>query len=329
MLPNEKNLYFWGGLSVLTSGLLWIIPGINSLLSIAGIIGLILIIARLGLIRGIWFGVMGIIMAMITCSTLLGIEAAVLSTAGFSLSVIAPGLLMGQASRTNLEPSKVIIRGLVPFMLLFLLFLSQYSDFYSHLPVFLEQLNSDISASVGASSFLSQMIANYYPPADGSLDRFLTNFNNSMFIFVKIFPGMLFIAFLGLVLFGYTIAGAIAVRMKIIIPRFQPFYKWKANGWWLLPTIAGLIPVAMMNYDLWFYVGVNILIISGHVYMVVGLAIVEAFFKRFDVQMPIRVIFYIFLILGNFVTMGMLAVLGLLDSKFNFARESIEKENKN
>jgi hypothetical protein len=62
--------------------------------------------------------------------------------------------------------------------------------------------------------------------------------------------------------------------------------------------------------------------------MVVGLAIVEAFFKRIYVPVPVRVIFYVILVLGGPVSMTFLAILGLSDSKFNFKRENEEFENK-
>jgi hypothetical protein len=85
--------------------------------------------------------------------------------------------------------------------------------------------------------------------------------------------------------------------------------------------------VVFLKDDFWFYSGINLLIVTGHVYAVVGMAIVEAFFKRAMIPIPLRVIFYVILLLSSLFGLIFLAALGLADSRFNFARENTENKN--
>ena len=91
------------------------------------------------------------------------------------------------------------------------------------------------------------------------------------------------------------------------------------------------------NDDIWFYGGVNVLIITGHVYFTVGMSIAESYFRRLYNPKPVRFLFYgILIFLGIFamtsviltyaglIMLIFLIALGLSDSRFNFNRESVE-----
>ena len=173
-----------------------------------------------------------------------------------------------------------------------------------------------------------KLLKQNYGADNNVVDTFLTELGNFVKEVLKILPGAIMTLMLGVIVFSFSIAGHLAAKMGIIISRFRPYYQWKASGWWLLPTIAGLIPVVFRMEELWFYTGINILIVTGHVYMVIGLAIMEAFFKRALVQTPIKIIFYLILILAGPISMVFLAILGLSDTKFDFKREIEEFENK-
>jgi hypothetical protein len=328
MRSVENRLTVLGGAAVAASGLFWIVPVLNTLSAVAGIVALILMVTRLGYSRGFSTALIGFILAFGTSSLTTGYLEGLYYAVFYAVIVIAPAMTMGWASRNLYQPLSVVCYGLIPFGILFVLFTYIYFNWMQNFDLFIQSVNSDIEILLRANPDLMALVENNYGNGDNALGTFLKEFGNFLEGVLKITPGFLLTMFLGTAVFGLVLSGYIGVKMGIIIPRFRSFYLWKAGGWWLLPTIIGLVPVVFRMDELWFYAGLNILIVTGHVYMVVGLAIVEAFFRRIYIPLPIRIIFYIILILAGPVSMTFLAILGLSDTKFAFKRENDEIENK-
>jgi uncharacterized protein YybS (DUF2232 family) len=329
MRSAEQRLSILGGGIVAASGLLWMVPAINSVAAIAGIVALILILSRLGYARTFFFASVGLILAILLGSLTTGYPEGLYIGLFYALFVVAPAVLIGWASRKLHNPHIAVCYGLIPYGILFMLFTSVYVGLMRNPNMLIENLSNDIEKVVNSNPDLMNLIKQNYGSDDNAVATFLKELGAFLEETLKLLPGFIAALMLGIAVFSLAIAGYIAERMGIIISRFKPFHRWKASGWWLLPTIAGLIPVVFRMNELWFYVGINILIVTGHVYMIVGLAIVEAFFKRALMQTPIKVIFYIILILAGPISMVFLAILGLSDTKFDFKREIEEFENEN
>ena len=328
MRSVENRLSVLGGATVAASGLLWLVPAINSIAAIAGIVALILIVARLGYARGFSTAVVGFILAAGTGSLTTGYPEGLYYGIFYAIIVVAPGMAMGWASRSLTSPASVVSYGLIPFGILYLLSIYTYMGWMMDLSGFFEILNSNMEILLRSDTVLMKLVQDNYGASGNAVETFLKEFDRFIEGILRITPGFLFAIMLGTAVFSLVIAGFIATRMGVIISRFGPFHLWKASGWWLLPTVLGLIPVVFRMEELWFYAGINILIVTGHVYMVVGLAIMEAFFKRIILPLPIRIIFYVILILAGPISMTFLAILGLSDTKFNFKREIEDFENK-
>lgn len=328
MRSAEQKLSILGGAVVVASGALWMVPVINSVAAIAGMIALILIVTRLGYARALFLAFIGFLLAFGTCSLTTGYLEALYYGLFYALSVLAPAFVMGWASRNLMNPVSVACYGMIPFAILILLFAGIYFDLLRNITLVTDAFYSELELYIKSNPVLLKVIEDNYGAGENGLTAFAKEFGQFLKSVLKITPGFLVTVFLGTVVFSLAIAGYVASRMGIIASRFRPFHHWKASGWWLLPTILGLIPVVFNMEELWFYIGLNILIVTGHVYMVVGLAIVEAFFKRIILPMPIKVIFYIILILAGPISVTFLAILGLSDTKFNFKREIEDFENK-
>jgi len=328
MRSIENRLSFLGGATVAASGLFWLVPAINSIAAIAGIVALILIVTRLGYSRGFSSAFVGFLLAWVTSSLTTGYLEGLYYGLFYALIVVAPAFMMGWASKNLYQPLSVVCCGLIPFGILFLLFAYAYIDWMRNFPVFIEALNSNMVILLRSDTVLMKLVEDNFGANGNAVEVFLKEFDQFIESILKITPGFLLTILLGTAVFSLAIAGFIATKMGVIISRFRPFHLWKASGWWLLPTVLGLIPVVFRMQELWFFAGINILIVTGHVYMVVGLAIVEAFFKRVILPTPIKVIFYVILILAGPISMTFLAILGLSDTKFNFKREIDEFENK-
>jgi hypothetical protein len=328
MRSAENRLSILGGAAVAASGLLWAIPGFNFIAGLAGMVGLILIVSRLGYFRGLWMAGMGLLLALWTSSLIIGYLEGLYYVSLYAGVVIAPALVIGWASRNLYRPILLVYYGLMPFALLFLVFMSIYSGWMHNLSRTIDNIKSEIELFANSNPAIVKLIETNYGQGGDSMAAFLEDSGPFAEDMLKITPGFLVILSLGVVVFGIAIAGYLATRLGIIIPRFREFHLWRASGWWLLPTIAALIPIVFRVKEFWFYAGLNILIVTGHVYMVVGLSIVEAFFRRILLAAPIRIIFYLVLIMAGPVSMAFLAILGLADTKFNFKRETEDFENK-
>jgi uncharacterized protein YybS (DUF2232 family) len=324
MLSVEKRLTLFGGLAVAGSGLCWIIPGINAIVSVAAIAGLALITARLGFSRGMALALAGIVAALVVCSLTMGFQAGFASAGVYVLVVTGPGLMMGRASRNLAGPWTAVVHGLIPLAALLTLFLYLYPMMLDNLPGMVEDLHEATRRAVEESPLLTDMIASNYGSAEEPVEAFLKDTDEAARFVVRVMPAIIALGFLAMIVAAMAVANHVSSKLKLIFPHLPPFHLWRASGWWLLPTVAGLVPVVFSNDGFWFYMGLNLLIVTGHVYALVGLAVVESFFRRIMIPVPIRIILYVVMLLTSLISFFFLAMLGLADSKFNFARENEE-----
>lgn len=326
MLSVEKKLSLFGGLVIAGSGLCWMIPGINAILSVGAIAGLTLITARLGFSRGMLLALTGILSALLVGSLTMGIQAGFASAGVYVLSVTGPGLMMGRASRNLAGPWTTVIHGLIPVAALMAMFMYVYPIIIKNLPAITEDFHAAAKGAIQESPLLADFINRNYGSAEDPVAAFLVDTDEAIHFVVRILPAVITLGFLAVIVAAMAGANYASLKLKIIFPRFRPFHLWRASGWWLLPTVVGLVPTVFSNDGFWFYFGLNLLIVSGHVYVLVGLAVVEAFFRRILIPVPIRIIIYLVMLLTSLISLFFLALLGLADSKFNFAREN--EENK-
>ncbi len=333
----ENQLSIWGVVTVLCAGLAFTIPGLNALTMAAALISLTLVVARLGYTRAILLAIPGMAANVSLGSLATGYQAGSGLFGFFILAVIVPSILMGRGARNLASSSRTVAYGLIPFGIMLTLFAGIYAQIMGDLPAVIDRLNTELRITIGGSPALQSLIDKAFPPAEGSLSRFLESYDKVLAGMLKVLPAILILGFAGLVLIAFSAAGLLAPRLGIIFPRLRPFYLWRASGWWLLATLTGLIPVVFLDDETWFYGGVNVLIVVGHVYFIVGLSIVESYFRRLYKPGPIRILFYgLMVFLGIFalssavlsytglIFLVFLIALGLSDSRLNYNRENVE-----
>jgi len=336
----EKKLTFWGALCVLVSGTFFLLPGINAIGMVVTAALLALIVARLGHNRAILVALPGLIGAVLVCSLTFGYLEGLQFAAVFLFMTILPGYLTGSSARKLHSPGRTMITGIVPLGILYLYFLWIYKWIMSDLPTLIDRLNANITANMAAMPLYKSQIEKLFPPADGSMDRFIEALDKMFVEFMRIVPGIMALGLLASMLAAFLLAGSLSGRMGIIFPRFGPFHTWRASGLWLLLTILGLVPVVFSDNTLYFYAGVNLLLVAGHVYMVIGFSIMESYFRRLYKPRLTKGIFYgtlIFLavfglispilLYAGLVIAVFLAALGLADNRFDFRKENFDTNN--
>ena len=329
MLSKETRLFVWGGAAISGSGLFWSIPIANALTSIAAIAGLILIISRLGYTRAIVMSLAAIILSAMIGIALDSIDYGMISAGVFTIAVIAPGIAMGMASRSLSSPVKTILYGCIPIIILFALMLVFYTDLISGMTQIIRSTNASVVGRIEDNPGLAGMLSQRYGSDIEGREKFLEEIDSLVTFLIKIMPGMIMVGFLAIIVISLMLAGRVGAIMGVMIPRLRPFYLWRASEWWLLPTFAGLVLVIFGGIEFWRYFGGNILIVTGHVYAFSGLAYVESFFRRLAIPMFIRIVTYVLMLLISLPSIVFMAVLGLMDSRFNFRRENAEPGENN
>jgi uncharacterized protein YybS (DUF2232 family) len=346
MPSDESKIFLWGGTAVAGSGLFWILPGINALAAVIAIAAMVVIVSRLGYMRAFWAALGGLII-VVAMSYLWGWGTMLLAGAGeeptmqsalfssvifntsiFALAVLAPGIAMGAASRGLSSAAKTVWYGFIPILVLFAVLASAYITLLRHMPTVITEFTSGFSMLYDQHPAFAKMLMQQMGDA-GTKEQLLGLMGTGLALFIKLIPGTIVIGFMALVTISLALAGIIGSRLKLMIPRLRPFYLWHASEWWLLPTAIGLGLFIFGGRDLWRFAGGNILIVTGNVYAVTGLALVESYFRRLSIPVPLRVAFYviIFIMSFTFVSLIFLAILGLIDSRFAFRRENPDKED--
>jgi uncharacterized protein YybS (DUF2232 family) len=326
MSSVESRIFLWGGVAVGGSGLLWIVPGFNAVFSVGAIAALVLIVSRLGYLRAFWAALGGLIMVMASTTLVMGESVGALNAAVFAVAVVAPGIMMGMASRGLSSAVKTLWYGSIPILLLFVVLLTFYSTLVGSIPSMTRQVNTIMGTSLDQSPAALKMMIDKYGP-DGAKEKFLADLDEYIVFFIKIIPGTIVIGFLTIIVISLSLAGNIGSRMSLMIPRLKPFYLWYASDWWLIPTAVGLALTIFVTNDFWHYLGINILVVTGNVYAIAGLAVVAAFMRRLAFPMLLRIAFYLILFFMSFLGLLSMAILGLADSRFRFRRETPEEKD--
>jgi len=340
MRSVENKLSLTAGICAAASGLFLMVPVLNAVTGIVAIAFLTLVIARLGFPRGILVTLPGMVTAAIVSSLTMGYQAGLIAIPIFLVLITAPSFMMGRGARKLASPFATVAMGLIPLGLIFAYFLNLYVRLMSDLPLILDQLYSESAVAISRYPFLADLIGKYIPLTGESAGQLTETTRALIMDLFRVLPGIMAIGIIGAILCSFLIAGAGASKFNMIFPRFRPFYLWRASGWWLPLTILGLAPMVLFKPDVWFYAGLNILILTGNVYLIVGLSIVESYFRRSYSPGRLRLIFYaVLVLLGIFaafhpvlfytglVILIFLVALGLTDSRFNFKRESLEENN--
>jgi uncharacterized protein YybS (DUF2232 family) len=293
------------------------VPGLNVLAAIAAVAGLILIIARLGYFRAILGSLLGLLVAQAIGSLTMEQSGALVYSTVYLITVLMPGFAMGAAARAFSSPIKTVWNGLLPILFMLVLAVAFFGSNEVSTTAMIGEFNAELVTAIDENPAFGGMLMELFNVEDQNIDQLLQRIDEFIMVLFRILPGTMLVVFLTVLILALVAAGYFGSQMGLMIPRFRPFCFWRASDWWLLPTAIGLALVIFAQINLWRYIGANILLVSGSVYSVAGLAVIEALLRRFSVPLAVRLILYVILTLMLAVSAVALAVLGLVDSRFN------------
>ena|GEM_PF-2041682 len=278
---------------------------INTLFFIGLMIGLIITVVRYG-----WrYSFLAAFLSLGLCLFLYG----PIIMGGMFFLFILPGMLMGYKARLFGAPRQILSWGLMAYVIpMFLLIV-----FYPQLMANLETLAREMTRQFAAESALLGI-------GNADAQTYMESFETVLVWTLKLAPGILITTFFAFVVFAYLGASAVAPRFGAILPAMTPFAFWKGHDLWLVPLGLALL-LLLIGGSTGRIIGFNIGLFMVHVYAVFGLAIIEFFLSRtLSLGWP-RHFLYMLMILAAVIFIPMLAVIGLLDSRFDLRKLDEEK----
>jgi len=228
----------------------------------------------------------------------------------FSFMVFIPGIIMGYKARTFSSPLSVIFMGMIPFLFPVALVIVLFPELNSQAPEMISQMQNMLAEN---GSLLRM---------DGSqLEIMNASIKTTFEWMLRLLPGILFTVFISITLFAYLGALSVSSYFNTILPRFKPLYLWKASELWLIPF--GISLLFVLTGSLWLKtIGENILYFMVHLYAFFGICYVDFHFRKMNIPVPARVILYLIVLVIIVIIIPALAVLGVIDSRFDFRKVS-------
>jgi len=237
--------------------------------------------------------------------------------ASFGILVLIPGLLMGYKTRVFSSPSSIIAWGLFPYLLPVGLMIFFYSQLTAQTPFIISEILGAVELSAAG-----------FGMAGSELELLYTAVPEIVKWSLRLMPGIFFTLFVSLAFFAYLISASVSQYFGAVVPRMNPLYLWKAGEIWLIPLGLGLLLV-LMGGNWPKIIGENLLVFMVHFFAFFGICVIDFYFKRIKVHVLVRLLIYLFLLVAVVVAIPLLAVLGLIDSRFDFRKITLSTDNSN
>jgi len=169
----------------------------------------------------------------------------------------------------------------------------------------MESMVSDVAIMVGMSP--------------QQMEMFNSSIASSVYWILRLLPGIMMTMFISVALFGYLGASYAGGYFNAILPRFKPLYHWKIDEIWLIPVGISLFLILLGSSPLRI-TGENIMFFLVHLYAFFGICLVDYYLKGFNIPIVLRFVIYLLVILVIFFAIPLLALLGLIDSRFDFRK---------
>ncbi len=290
---------------IIVAGALAGLALVNTIAFIGLMIGLIITIVRYG-----WrYCLIAASISMGLCFFLYG----PIIMGGMFLLFVLPAMLMGHKARLFGTHRQILIWGLMVYAFPLFLLVILYPQLIAGSETFAREMSQQLAAESAVLGITGADMQSYLASLETVFEWTL-----------KLAPGILATTFVAFVVFAYLGASAVAPRFGAILPAMTPFAFWKGHDLWLLPLGSALL-LLLIGGPTARIIGYNIGLFMVHVYAVFGLAIIEFFLSRtLSLGWP-RHFLYILMLLAAIIFIPMLAVIGLLDSRFDLRRLSEER----
>lgn len=224
-----------------------------------------------------------------------------------SLSVTIPGIIMGMAMRGRKTADRAIMMAFMPSIVMALLFLVNRSELQAAFSIAVDETIAQLSTVPGVL------------PSGDDAGQLLKSFGETVF---SLMPSLILLSGLFNVFLGYIVAQRMLRGHDF--ERLPKFTTWRPSYKLVFLFIAGLF-LAVAGIGGSGNIGGNILVFTGIIYFVSGLAVVENFFLKSKMPLAFKLLFYMGIFFAQLFSLVVLAGVGLFDSWFNFRGHQIDE----
>lgn len=217
--------------------------------------------------------------------------------------VLAVGLTIGRLSRAQVRPGKVFIVGLLITVAFCTI---QYAPYWGKLmdlaSTKIAQMIDTAQQSLKAAGDTPAMVHEKVTTARRIID-----------VMIRLLPAGTILGTLTQYSVAYLVFVRWASRHGMSLAGFRPFFEWKMP-FAFMPVIMVVIVIRLLGNDSAAIFADNALAMASIFYCLTGLALMEFVLRKLRLTRLMKILFYIFLFISQFVGFFAAALLGLIDS---------------
>ena len=311
-MSSARNRLGWiaVGLVALFNLCYWIPPSMWAF-TIAASSGLIFLLST----RKIYIGSVAVLVSLVlvAVSTKILPGANLYYSTGYALMMLyIPASLMAIGIRNGMSAFRTQLMAIVPFIALIAMYMLDLGGVKTGLGLILDDMSESVIDWYRAAL---QTMPQKITPEEMNL---LKSSIRSLFDFLyRFFPGLMLCWAIGMNIVAYYFAGLMIGREGGYYRQLREFRHWKAGLYSMIVLAASLL-IWIVGIEPLRPIVENVLFLFGMVYMICGFAVIEYYLRKRRVHTALRVTVYILLILSGWFGGGLAAVLGLIDSHFDF-----------
>jgi hypothetical protein len=228
--------------------------------------------------------------------------------ATFLLSICLPGILIGSLAGRGWGGFRAVFWGLVPVLVLMGLFMTAYSD-----------ISTSLSLTIEAWVDSFALKASEMGQSPELLERMTGDLKQFGRVLVELLPSFMLLSALFNLTLAYFISHRVGAKLSSGAAGLPPFSRWRVSDHLLGVVILGAL-FSLLNDPTLRIVGHNLLAFCAGLYVFVGLALAEFFMLKFRTPGILKILVYLLIFLGQMISLTLLGVLGLFDSRLDFRK---------
>ncbi len=235
--------------------------------------------------------------------------------AGFTIMLVSlPSAIMAYCIRNGISVHRTQVWALVPIIVLLFLYVM---DIFGAATIWKEVIDGMSAKTVELySEAINTMPGTISAEEASQLKSLVTDMFNFLYRFT---PGLMLTLAAAINIAAYFFAGKM-IRMEG--EYFRPileFGLWKTGITYMALLAIGII-LWLTRIEILKPFSENLLFLLGIVYMVAGLSVIDHYLKKYRIHTALRTAFVVALLLSGWLGGLMAALLGLIDSHFDFRR---------
>ncbi len=252
-----------------------------------------------------------VIAAVVSIVVAMAVTGRVGGTLGTPALIVVGGGLTGYLTRRGKDPLTVYLVGIGALIAVsVMMYLSVW-------PELMQVVERQFSQVIGESESFMRVNG----MVESQIDEVMLALERAGRASVRTIPASMIMGAVIQYSIGFLLFFVRGVDNASSVQAVKDFTRWKVPFWTALVLIVA-IPMRLFGPETATLIADNVILILALYYCLGGLALVEFGLKRFGVSLPVRILFYVFLVLSGLIGLFMAALAGFVDSFADWRRNA-------